>query len=262
MNYINNYWNMDIKRAFFSKKYIYVVIGITISYLIGAEQSAYGRGDTFQLIQNSFASRLVMLSLAAASYAYSDSLCADRENSYQRLLLIRGNRKLYYISKLVVCYLSTIIAMVIGFLFFCFILIATRSYDISGSAYKTLCQHSFGVFLLRKEFFLYFTIIGLQFSFLAGIMSVVSMTLSLFVNNKMIVLASPLFIYYFGINSLASITVYFPPVAFYMIFNPIYYNVWENEWISFIWALSVSLIILFICCLVVNFSSGKWIKNV
>lgn len=70
--------------------------------------------------------------------------------------------------------------------------------QINGNQYEFLMQGgSLRFFLGKKMFVMYFFAYGIQYGILAGNLAVLSAYLSLFITNKMLVLATPFLCYYF-----------------------------------------------------------------
>lgn len=70
--------------------------------------------------------------------------------------------------------------------------------QLDGNQYDFLMQSgSFRFFLKNNMFIPYFFMWGIQYGMLAGVLAVLSAYVSLFINNKMLVLATPFLCYYF-----------------------------------------------------------------
>lgn len=245
MNYTKgNFWKMDCLRAFGSWKWVMSILGVSFSFGFCSADLYASEVGIMDIVHNVFWGRMVMLTIPFCTFAFGDSLCADCEKKYYRLLYIRGNRKSYLYSKIFTCFGAACSAMTLGFLLFCFILSFKFPVTISGTDVEYYYMQSYGYLLQTKQYVFYFFMVGFQFGLLAGILSTAGMAFSAFISNRLLVFATPLFLYYFLINVFSGIGEERPYLQLHLIFKACHSKPWDNDWISFVWVMVVTLIFL------------------
>lgn len=245
MNYTKScYWKMDCIRAFASWKWILSVVGIFLAFSFCGMDMYHSETGIIDIVGSVFWGRMVMLTIPFCTFSFGDGLCADCEKKYYRLLYIRGDTKKYLRSKIVACFLTACSAMIVGFLLFCFVLSLKFPISISGGDYNYYYIQSYGYLLQTKQYFFYLFMLGFQFGLLAGILSTAGMAFSAFISNRLLVFATPLFLYYFMINIFAGVGEDKAYLQLHLIFKACHSKPWENDWMCFGWVILITLIFL------------------
>lgn len=189
----------DVYRILSMHRLFYGIIGV-IAVLLATffEEQLYDT-DVLYTIEVIMYGMPAMLILMAGAYGYADSLCLDVENKYYRCIINRINLKRYVASKILSIFSSSVIIVTVGILSFVMIL---RFYipwcDTESITYivdvKSAC---FGNVLKNNLYPLYFLLFGLRYSLLAGILSVLSAYISLYIKNRMVIFILPFIGRYF-----------------------------------------------------------------
>ena len=113
------YVRIEFGRVFCKKEFYFSVPGIAIILFLSANDGMGNMGDSALaavLLSSYDAGFLIAFSLAAIPYAtaFTDEL----EYNYAKYLIIRGNLKSYVFSKMLVIFISSVLAM--GFGIACF----------------------------------------------------------------------------------------------------------------------------------------------
>jgi len=134
------------------------------------------------------------IGLCICAGAFSRSVCEDFENREFRYYLARGNKLRYITSRSIVIFFGAVVCMIAGTILFvlaCRISMPWVDTDggdfYSGSAYFELIR--------QGHYLLYFILYALHMGLVAGTLSVVSAFTSLFIRNKVMVLAMPTLLY-------------------------------------------------------------------
>lgn len=238
-----NYWRMDLSRTFGSWRWVLSVFGVVFAFaLCGGSGMQYSAGSVLDIVDSIFWGRLLMLTIPFCTFAFGDGLCADCEKKFYRLLYIRGDRKKYLRAKITVGFLSACAAMTVGFFLYCLALSFRFPMMIDGRDYSGFYMESYGQLLQNGCYFPYLLLVGLQFGLLAGILTTAGMAFSAFVSNRLLVFATPLFLYYFLINVFAEIGDERPYLQMHLLFKALYIKPWDSDLLSFGWVVLITLV--------------------
>ena len=156
--------------------------------------------------------------------------------------MIRGNLRLYVISKVIVISLSAVFTMMMGMLLFVLVLRMNFPWiDLAEGTFETLAEYgSFRLFLENGNYIVYFIFCGIQYGLLAAVLAVAAALFSLLYHDALFVLSVPLIVRYL-------IQYYSDLLPEYDQLNPnaiydISYNVWDHDWLSFAYAGGVSVL--------------------
>lgn len=183
-----------------------------------------------------------LLTLIFTTFAFGHCFCEDIEHSYIRFQVIRGNLRLYVISKVIVISLSAVFTMMMGMLLFVLVLRMNFPWiDLAEGTFETLAEYgSFRLFLKNGNYIVYFLFCGIQYGLLAAVLAVTAALFSLLYHDVLFVLSVPLIVRYL-------IQYYSDLLPGYDQLNPnaiydISYNVWDHDWLSFAYAGGVSVL--------------------
>lgn len=162
-----------------------------------------------------------MMIFVCAAIAFADSFCEDMEHKYVMQQVIRGNAGAYVLARMLTVFLAAMFSAAAGIFLFANILHFRLAWveEAGMEQYNNLLgMGTLKGFLENRRFELYFICYGLQYGFLAGILSLWASWLSLYISNRMLVLAAPMILYYFADYLLAGL---FPGVLnLGLIFSP------------------------------------------
>lgn len=256
-----NYWEMDGIRAFRSWKYAISVLGVCLVLVFCGVNIYQPQIGIVDIIDNVFWGRMIMLTIPMCTFAYSDALCADCEKKFYRLLYLRGNRKKYLTSKIVMCFAAACAAMTLGFLLFCFGLSFKYPPIISGGDYSYTYMQSYGYLLQAGHYFAYYFLIGFQFGLLAGILATAGMVATAFWTNRLLAYSVPLFLYYAVINLFSSLGEEKPYLQLHLIFKACHSKPWKNDIFCFAWVVLVTLSLLILMRMIISEGMDRRIMN-
>lgn len=202
MDEIVKYIKVDLYRCFVSKRFVTAVVIILVVLLLGVQEAKQGYFDVDVYSYFLFTMQMTphLLIFSGAAFAYAGSFCEDREHCYIRNEVMRGNKKSFVAARVVTVFLSAQIAVMLASSIFACILHFFHPWVITNrtNMYETVVEE--GIFRglpMRGYHFLYFVLWGLVYGVLAGILSVVSTWISLYISNTVLMLISPVVIFYF-----------------------------------------------------------------
>ena len=233
----------DMRRAFCSIKFP-ISIGIVIMVLcIATLEGIALNEDVLYVFSIVMYGMPAMIILIAGTFIYGDSLCLDVEHRYIISSMIRSGTKSYVVSKIFVIFFAAVMSICLGIVIYASVLHLFMPWTQTVSnQYEFLMQSgSFRFLLEHNMFILYFFMWGLQYGMLAGVLAVLSAYVSLFITNKMLVLATPFLCYYFIDFALAILfQEKYSVMSIYSASN----NIMGNDVKSFALAVGISCIFL------------------
>lgn len=203
-----NYLRTDFYRLVKSSQFYISVVGIFAVYMISSLQTIGMRNviEIFWMVK--FYSFTICI-FAAGSFAFSNGLLEDIEHKFCYNCVLRGNLKDYVMAKVICCFVAAMLATMLGTTIYAVVLHFRLPFLASAddmTMINIIRQHDiFGCFIVEHGFFLYFLCSGIMIGLLAGILSLVSMWLSLIAKNRMFAICFPVFGYYFSVNYLADL---------------------------------------------------------
>ncbi|MDE6619916.1 MAG: hypothetical protein K2K74_05375 [Lachnospiraceae bacterium] len=238
----------DFARAFTSPGFWIGIPGVLAVLLSGAFDSGFGRNTVIHVLWYSTDIVQFLLVMVFGAMPFAGAVCEDLEYGYIHWIVIRSSLKDYCISRVITVLASSICAYTAGMMLFTVIL-KTRCewFDEQDSVYQSAVNSgSFRTILQGGHFYLYVFLFSLQMGMMIGMLSLISVYISLYITNKLLVLSIPVMAYYFMTHYL---TAAFPQNIF---FNLDYIfsgkkNVFDNDMMSFAYA--VLIMLLFSACL-------------
>lgn len=237
------YLYVDFLRAFTSPEFLISILGVLIILLWGCCGDEIRDSSVIRLIWYSTFGIQFLFVMIFGAIPYAGSICEDLEYGYIRQILIRGNLKRYCVSKATIVLMSSICSFVTGMLLFVSILrLRLRWVDISDSVYQSAIRSgSFRELIKNNHFYVYVFLFSIQLGMLIGILALVSVYISLFISNKLLVFSIPVMAYYFIVQYTAEI---FPNNKLLNI-NLVYggtFNLFDNDILSFMYAIFLTII--------------------
>ena len=227
----------DLSRLLKCYKIYAAIIGVSIAILFSTEQIGLINGnilDTY--IQGSELSG-IMIAYVFCAFPFATVFCEDIDNKYIRYELIRSNLKRYVVTKIAFIYLTAILVMVLGTILF---LLSGRIaggdwVNESVGCMNVLLNGSYSILLKKEHYFLYCVMYSLQLGLLSGLLSVLAGYFSLYIHNRVTVLALPIIIYQILIECSGN-TIY--TVFIFRAYN----RPMNKDWESFSLILLISII--------------------
>lgn len=205
MSQFINLLRMDMRRSIFSVRFILVVIGITLVlffssfyYLLeGSEHILYIFRITLSI--GTFRNMLIVL----CTIPYATSFYEDINDNFFNCIKYRTTVVKYSLSKVVMCAISSGLALALGIIVYMLILRIKMPLVIVGAHnYNSACTNSaYGTFLMEGYPILYFGTFIYLLSIGCGFFSIFGLVFSAYLPKKLIPIISP-FIAYFIFNEI------------------------------------------------------------
>lgn len=191
------YLKMDICRMLTSWQFYAGILGIGFLYLLAGSQ-IQGAPDVYMsYFYNGFFSTAI-LAYAFCAVPFSGCLMEDAQNGYWLPAVQRGGVKDYVCSKVLVCFLSGIVTMVLGILLFVCLLRTRLPFLVENANVAAMRQaDTFGFLLYPDTILLYFICSSAVSGMLGGIFAVISAWLSLYERYRIFSICVPVIGFYF-----------------------------------------------------------------
>lgn len=237
-----SYLRADLKRLFCSTKII-LSVALTVGVLLLATLEGIdfhaGVLYVFSLVMYGMPAMMILI---CGALAFADSLCEDAEHKYMMQQIICGGAGRYVPARMCSIFLSAFVTTALGIFLFANILHFRLDWvGQSGQQHYDSLLRAGGlrIFLKNREFEWYFLCYGLQYGLLSGILSLWASYLSLYISNRMLVLATPAILYYFTDYILAGI--FSGRVSAGLIFSASY-NLFSDDLLSVLFAAAVTVV--------------------
>lgn len=195
MRKLKGYFLADVKRAFVSLKFLMaIVLMIIILFFAMLEGIALDTNVlyVFSIVMYGMPSMIV---LVCAAIPYADSFCEDVEKRYIFQIAIRGGIKNYVSVRVLSIFLSAMVTTSLGL--FLYVLILHLRLEWVDMEEVAIQADGYSYLLKRGWYWAYYLSYGIRYGTLAGLLSLWSSCLSLYLPNRMLTLAAPMIIYYF-----------------------------------------------------------------
>jgi hypothetical protein len=198
---IERYFRTDLYRLWYSGK---LFLGIVLVYIaVMANSFLWGRSVDVLLLHFGIRTfSTYQLTYIGCAVAFAPVLSEDMEHRFIYLQAGRGTVRRYTLSKVLVCFVSSVICMVSGTLLF--VLTYRFRYpfcDFTTPVYEFyITQDVFRNILAEGHPVLYFAASSALTGMLAGLLSLFAMYLSLFIKNRLFVVCVPMIAHYFVDN--------------------------------------------------------------
>lgn len=193
----------DVKRIFSGIYFVTAVLLVTMVLGLTMLEQKDWNLSIFEILENTAYRVEYLLILAFVTIPYAGCFIDDFAHKSVYQTLVRCDLRKYIISKTVCIFWSSVAATVIGILIYVIFLRITghewfsykliEYYNINGIGVPDLELWSL---IENGHSMIFYTIMGMQIGILAGITSLVSAFLSLFIKNKMMVMVAPIIIVY------------------------------------------------------------------
>lgn len=188
-----------------------------------------------------------LLSFVFCAFSYGTIYSDELETYYIRYSVIRGGLKKYVISKTAAIFLSSVLVMVAGCGVFG-ILCSLHMPWADAQICQELAEYGGYAWLIEeKKYVLWILAYGLQWGLLAGSLSQIAAYVSLYITNRLLVLAVPVFCYQIITEFSAKLTEKNSMWSIQSVFDA-RYRMFGNDGKMFLWALGLSLCITAFLC--------------
>lgn len=233
------YFFVELKRCFQSVHIYGGILGAAVMWIYCTQGAPVKDVQNYFMI--SYASGGIILVFMMCALGHGLSFCEDIENRYFYYQTIRGSLKKYVIQKSAVIYISSVFIYMASLLVFVFIMrMRNPWYLAEDSAYRDIVEGSIFGYLLEWEYpAAYFFLIGIRCGMLAGVLVLLAVYLSTYINSRVFLIAVPALAYQL-IRQFLSIFV-----PEYKCFDPLfvfgfYTRVFESDFLSMLWTMGVS----------------------
>jgi len=237
---------MDLKRAFFSWKFVMsVILGGAVCFFTLLFCGSYRRDTLYEFVLLHDRSQ-VFLAYIAGILAYA--LCFYEDFSHGNIRNVAGRIRIpiYVLSKTIAALLSAICAFTLGK--FLFIALYSINHPVCMADTLSAIPGSSRLYynlLIEEHYFSFFFITSLQKALYCGILCQVVMIVSILIPNKAVVFSIPIAAFYvltFYVNSMTGMSEY---LNFTLIFDG-HTRIWQEDGVSFGYSVMVALISYFI----------------
>lgn len=250
-----HYFAMDLKRLFYTKKLFFSIIVMIVTLFFSLEKISNIHTSVMYIFVKAASSVGFILCFTICAYPYGTSIADDVTDSYIRYSIIRGGIIKYTVAKSLWIVLSSVIVMVSG----CALFVVINSIFLpwqDKNMYVFYCETTSLTVLFNSDLdIISYVIFGIQYGLLAGILSLLSGYISLYITNKMLVLAIPALIYQTirEISSIKNIPPLLNPAG---VFSPLA-GISNNSIFNLLWAFLYALI----CYIMISLAISGRIKK-
>lgn len=237
MKYFKNYFLTDIRRVLAGPRTLAGMAGVAFSLFFSVLTSGnltVKTGETagFFFLNNIVSTYILALNMSGSILGYvfcalpfATVFAEEQEYRYARLSIIRGNLKSYVASKSLIIWLSSAAAILGGTLAYLLLMriwIPWMDWEAAGQAdYSAIISMCYGSFLKHRHAFLLCMAYALNQSFLAGMLSLGSAFVSLFIRNHLMQLIMPALLYLLAL---------WLDIGGYSILIFTSCNLWKSDW--------------------------------
>lgn len=258
----SNYFKTDIYRLWHSGR---LFLGAALVYVAMMFNSLlYFRSvDVLLLYFRTRVLSTTVLVYIGCAVPFATVFVEDFNRKYAVPQVVRGKVPFYVLSKVLMCFISSILSMAVGMTLFVF----TYSFKyplcvVGTSIFDFYASHDiFGGLLTSGHYMLYFLASACLTGMFGGLLSILAMYLSLFVKNKLYVISIPMIAHYFIDNYILNwlkLPYYFSPV--YIFSSEM--GAWEYSSVkSVLYACGVSAVGIVVFTLLITKRVGKELQG-
>ena len=251
---MRGYLFSDMKRAFFSWKFLAAVFGTEMAFCFFEQKPS----EIYPIV-NAYHSNIyaihMLLCFVFCMLPYGDGMCQDVECRFYQSLIIRGKTLYYVLSKAFTIFLSSGMVMVLGTVFY--ILIIRIQYPEAPWSAGTDEGMAFDEFISNGMYGVYILLCGLKMGCLTGILGMVGAVVSMYIANRLMVFSLPIISFYM-LNWVSQII--FMPYKFYDAFDPLR-EIGETTLISALFSIAVIVCCFFIFTAIMNWQIKRRLSD-
>ena len=190
---MKRYLKSDLIRVFSSYKIYIAAIIIAIVMNMGIGDKRSDCKSILAAFQTVAISKYMIVVYVICATVYTGTLVDDLETGYIRYQIMRGELKGYVVSKSIVTFITSVITMISGVMLFIISNLIFMPITDTGCFEQVYVQYNF---LYNNKFILlWFVLWGISIGVMIGVLTLFAMLTSLFITNKMFVLAMPALVY-------------------------------------------------------------------
>lgn len=233
----SNFLRSDFRRALESVELYIGIAGMLLVLLFGCMDELNENSNVIHLVWYSCFGAQFLFVMIFGAVPYACALCEDIEYGYLQQEILRGNLTDYCLSKVVATLTTAIFSYVTAMMIFVGILRIKHPWIAEKDSVCTAAikRGSFHMLLEGNHYYLYFLLFAFQMGLLIGILALISLYVSLFIANKLLILSIPVIAYYFLSQSFIKAF----PDNYYVNLDYIFggtKNVFGNDICSFLYA--------------------------
>ena len=167
------------------------VLGVTAAMFFSLESS----GVASTVLETYLSSKILsgyILAYPCAAAVYGTVFFNEAEHKFYNYIMVRETRREYVRVRVLTIYFSAVVSVIGGILIFCGILRTRLPWIFQdSSAYRVISTGTFGFLVTSEHFCLYILCNAFYMGLFAGILSLAASYLSLFIQNRIIILCAP-----------------------------------------------------------------------
>lgn len=198
-----NIINADAKRWICSRRFFINIVAIFfVNYLVLSQnvmKELLATNIVYDVdicMEDPFFTMNFILSSMVFGTAYHE----EKKNGFLKFCKIRCSNKEYIISKITNCFMSAFMVLFIGlFLWILSLRLFLPWADLEGNvsdSFQVVSSLGMGQILKAHHFILYYILYSVGIGMIGGILAVITLLCSLFINNAMVVEVIPAILYY------------------------------------------------------------------
>ena len=229
------YISMEFRRSLFSLNFWVGILGVSLAHFISIHKVVENVISVYNTYQCAVYFTPYIISLIFCVLPFGLSFCEDMENNFIQQIVLGKNLKMYVFSKVIIIYITSCLAMVLGTILFVFIINIKAPWicEIDKLDNDLLAK----MFILKGYPMIYFVIKAFYSGIISSVISLVAAVLSLFWQTRMFVLSIPFIVY--------CILLYYVKDVFKLdireLFNPVYGK--NNMIISFLLSIGITILL-------------------
>lgn len=236
-----SYLKSDIRRCVNGKEFwIGNLCCFLILYFSGSDYVKYA-GSVWVILNIVVGTMPFLLLLSFASMTYSDCFCADRENKYIQQMLIRGDLWPYVVAKTIVIQVSTMLTLLLSTVIY--VLYMRIQWPLFSETEKK--ELDLYLYTSMSDMpYLYIMAEFLKFAILAGVLGILAAYISLYIQNRLLLLTVPLMVYYYAMNYTGRLKGDFLRFRIEFVYTPFFGSfIWDHAYQSYLWAAALAAIL-------------------
>ena len=116
------YISMEFRRSLFSLNFWVGILGVSLAHFISIHKVVENVISVYNTYQCAVYFTPYIISLIFCVLPFGLSFCEDMENNFIQQIVLRKNLKMYVFSKVIIIYITSCLAMVLGTILFVFII--------------------------------------------------------------------------------------------------------------------------------------------
>lgn len=250
------YLYTDIYRLFIKKETYIGIAGIVLALFLSiGNKNDIAESVIYTLLLSTYNVGFILFFIFC-SLPYGTIYVEELENNYIKYVINRGGLKKYVLSKNIVIFLSSIFVTAVGIILFAWICALKLPWIDEQTFQILMSSGSHTTLLKRGSYIAWIGLYGMQWGLFGGCLALISSYLSLYIRNKLLVLAMPILLYQIiieiGTTTFRKNSMLDPLVIF-----DARYNLFSNDAGTFLWACTIGII----CFAAVNIGIYKKIQK-